>query len=327
MPDPIKLLIILSDYSLVRKLNEANLGELFGQVKQECLETKALQFAHRPTHELKGLSYKLTYYNLIKMMLIVQRERDGIPIILMGEAGVGKTALIRFISEDVRNERLTVLNVHSGVGEQHVAGLLEQLSAREGKQWVFFDEFNTSEVEGYLTEILVDHRYKGQSLPANMVFMAACNPFKLREDSKALTAGLANPCAAGDLYYQVLPIGYSIADHLWNYSSLVESEFTEYVHRLLESDYKKQKLSVLIRHLHERTPSLNLRDVARFNYIFSNFVNLLPVEPPIHATPAQLSAFQALVAADRNARVLVSALNLAYLLRAEFIASKEEFIH
>ncbi len=37
------------------------------------------------------------------------------PVILLGEAGVGKTALIRFLAEAVMAEHLTVVNVHEGV--------------------------------------------------------------------------------------------------------------------------------------------------------------------------------------------------------------------
>ena len=48
------------------------------------------------------------------------------------------------------------------------------------KLWIFFDEFNTSENLGLICEMLSDRKLLGESLPDNMVLLAACNPYKLR---------------------------------------------------------------------------------------------------------------------------------------------------
>lgn len=41
-------------------------------------------------------SYVLTADNVLKMVLVIQRVRAGIPVIVMGETGCGKTSLIRY---------------------------------------------------------------------------------------------------------------------------------------------------------------------------------------------------------------------------------------
>lgn len=46
-------------------------------------------------------NYALTADNFLKMMLIYIRFKAKIPIVLMGETGVGKTALIRFLVRNV----------------------------------------------------------------------------------------------------------------------------------------------------------------------------------------------------------------------------------
>jgi midasin (ATPase involved in ribosome maturation) len=51
------------------------------------------------------------------MCLIVQRAVSHIPIIIMGESGVGKTALIRFLVQVVFRHEFLVFNVHAGVDE------------------------------------------------------------------------------------------------------------------------------------------------------------------------------------------------------------------
>ena len=51
------------------------------------------------------------------------------------------------------------------------------------KLWVFFDEFNTSDAIGVICEIICNRKLFGQILPENMAFLAACNPYKLKNNS------------------------------------------------------------------------------------------------------------------------------------------------
>lgn len=51
------------------------------------------------------------------MCLIIQRAVAHIPIIIMGESGVGKTALIKFLVEVVFQQRFLVFNIHAGIDE------------------------------------------------------------------------------------------------------------------------------------------------------------------------------------------------------------------
>jgi len=59
--------------------------------------------------------YKITIDCFFKMCLIIQKIKCKIPIVLMGESGVGKTALIKFLANCIFEEELYILNVHAGI--------------------------------------------------------------------------------------------------------------------------------------------------------------------------------------------------------------------
>ena len=51
------------------------------------------------------------------MCLILQRAAALIPIVIMGESGVGKTALIKYLVKDVLEDHLNIINIHAGIDE------------------------------------------------------------------------------------------------------------------------------------------------------------------------------------------------------------------
>lgn len=55
----------------------------------------------------------------MKLILIHLRLRANLPIILMGETGVGKTSLVNYLAKVIDAECIT-LNVHAGITEQEI---------------------------------------------------------------------------------------------------------------------------------------------------------------------------------------------------------------
>jgi predicted ATPase len=53
--------------------------------------------------------------------------RANIPIIIMGETGVGKTALISYLVQNVFQDKLMLFNVHAGTDEAHLIKFDEKI--------------------------------------------------------------------------------------------------------------------------------------------------------------------------------------------------------
>ena len=149
--------------------------------------------------------YIFTPDNFLKMVLVLLRIRANIPVIMMGETGSGKTSLIKKLSEMLNNgslKNMKILNIHAGITDKDIINFLERkvinqaikLSIKEDKKneiffqnnkfynpkklWVFFDEINTCNSMELISEIMCKHSYKGNPLPLNIAFIAACNPYR-----------------------------------------------------------------------------------------------------------------------------------------------------
>jgi MoxR-like ATPase len=60
-----------------------------------------------------------TLDNFMKLILIYLRLRSNLPIILMGETGVGKTSLVDYLAKIIDAE-CTTLNIHAGITEEEI---------------------------------------------------------------------------------------------------------------------------------------------------------------------------------------------------------------
>ena len=153
-------------------------------------------------------NYVFTADNFLKMILILLRIRANIPVIMMGETGCGKTSLIRKLSE-LKNggdkNKIKILNIHSGTTDDDISNFINNIVVTEAveimakesnekinreqldmffeytKIWVFLDEINTCKSMGLISELICKHSCQGQALPENIVFIAACNPYRKKE--------------------------------------------------------------------------------------------------------------------------------------------------
>ena len=175
-------------------------------------------------YEIIG-KYVLTTDNYFKMALILLKLRAGIPVIMMGETGCGKTSLIRKLSQLFNNgakDRMKILNIHAGTSDKDIIKFLEktvipsamklkeiegktaEIMRRQGliyyekKLWVFLDEINTCKSMGLISEIMCKQSYQGKELPKNITFIAACNPYRYDTKKIKQKAGLNQKYAFQD---------------------------------------------------------------------------------------------------------------------------------
>ncbi|CAF1639071.1 unnamed protein product, partial [Adineta ricciae] len=253
--------------------------------------------------------YVLTPDNFIKMLLIYLRVQSGIPVLIMGETGCGKTALIQFLCQKILDDQLQVFRMHAGVQANDIIHVMQhcvtqalELAKQNKQMWIFFDEFNTTSNIGLLKEIMCERTLLGTPLPINIVFLGACNPRRKKTKKIMINddahIGLRKTryetqkllCAGTDrcLLYTVVPIPETMLEYIWDYGYLNEPTEKAYIQTMLKtcrdlsSDATLFDLTVTLllssqNHMRdlEDVSSVSLRDVARFCRLYNWFLNSL----------------------------------------------------
>ncbi|CAG8854738.1 10830_t:CDS:2, partial [Gigaspora margarita] len=176
--------------------------------------------------------YALSAGNLLKMEFILLRARANVPVVCCGEAGCGKTSLIKFLSIVMKVE-FRALNLHAGVREQEILDFMSEAEkiADTRQIWLFFDEINTCNHIGLLADLIAHRQIHGQIIHPNIRLFSACNPYRLRQKSDT-QAGLTTRRyeEQSKLAYQVHPLPDQIIDYVWDYGVLKPSDEKIYIH-------------------------------------------------------------------------------------------------
>ena len=74
-------------------------------------------------------NYVYTPDNFIKVVLILLRVRVGIPVILMGETGCGKTTLIEMASKLINKGKILIhkMNIHAGINDEDIIKFMKNV--------------------------------------------------------------------------------------------------------------------------------------------------------------------------------------------------------
>ncbi|XP_042653147.1 E3 ubiquitin-protein ligase rnf213-alpha-like [Tyto alba] len=209
------------------------------------------------------VSYQLTLDNTMKMLAIHLRFQCGIPVIIMGETGCGKTKLVQFMCNLQRAgkniQNMMVVRVHGGTTSKTIQNKVRQaikLAQHNEKEHnvdtvLFFDEANTSEAIFAIKEVLCDHSVNGMQFSTDRLkVVAACNPYKRHTKDtieKLEKAGLGYRVRSEDtpeklgyiplrqLVYRVQPLPPSLLPLVWDFGELNEKTQSLYIAEIVKS--------------------------------------------------------------------------------------------
>eukprot|EP00397_Hematodinium_sp_SG-2012_P000011 GEMP01000011.1.p1 GENE.GEMP01000011.1~~GEMP01000011.1.p1 ORF type:complete len:5020 (+),score=1237.73 GEMP01000011.1:156-15215(+) len=234
--------------------------------------------------------YVVTIDNLLKILSILLRLEYGLPVILMGETGCGKTALVQFIVETLEFP-MHVIDVHGGITDAQVIDFIRnciKVAAHlsDGQYLVaFLDEINAGNVLGVCKMIIVDRMLDGKPIPKNVRIVACCNPYRSRmnveDEQMALVyqhhytldggvsgAANANANAMKKLVYRVHPLPESLIDLVSDFGAISAKTEGLYIRAILFRELTNDKnlpwftefievFTLLIAHSHEYTRQSN----------------------------------------------------------------------
>ena len=262
--------------------------DLDNPVKTKKKKDKKLKSLQEIIEE-KG--YVMTIDNFRKMILILYRIIANIPVILMGETGCGKTALIKKLNQLLNNgeETLVTVNIDPSYDDKKLTNTMNEINKKaeecEGELWVFFDELNTCDSLSLITEIFINRTYGRKELAKNIRLIGACNPYRKKKENKNI-CGLTyqnNNDNEVPLVYLVNILPQSLMYYVFNFGSLEKENEDQYISSIISDIIPDQKLKEatkkVISKCHDYLrdtfdPSvISLREMKRFKkvYKFLNF--------------------------------------------------------
>ncbi|KAM5170405.1 E3 ubiquitin-protein ligase RNF213-like [Mantella aurantiaca] len=206
-------------------------------------------------------TYELTMDNMLKILAIKMRFRCGIPVVIMGETGCGKTRLIKFLCHlckgFVETENMKLVKVHGGTTAEIIyqkileAQEIAQINKEMGCETVlFFDEANTTEAISSIKEALCDHTVEGVPLQEDtgLHIIAACNPYRKHTNDmikRLESAGLGYKVRADEtkerlgsiplrqLVYRVHALPPSMMPLVWDFGQLNNETEKKYIQQIV----------------------------------------------------------------------------------------------
>ena len=264
---------------------------------------------------VKAGNYIFVSDNFIKIVRILLNIEAKIPVILMGETGVGKTKIFEMLSTLYGKGELNwrKLEIHAGITDEDIVDFIETIIKEDNELnkdikeddrrlvWVFFDEINTCNSLGLITEIMCRHTYLGNKINSNFVFFGACNPYRVL-NKKMRESGLVyyntkEKSQLNNLVYSVNPLPHSLLNFVFDFGSLRREDEIKYIHNTIVSIINSIKENKVITNISEDDmnnlvkiiidsivechdfirdkydkSSVSMREIRRFGIFFEYFI-------------------------------------------------------
>ena len=234
--------------------------------------------------EKKNNKYALTNDNFKKMILLIYRIKANVPVILMGENGCGKTALIIKLNQIFNNGeiKVKVINIHPGITDEKICNLMEKINELAERQkdeelWIFFDEMNICPSLSLLTEIFTKRTYNGKKLNNNIRLIGACSPYRSRRGYEDKCGLSKSDNTSNKIVYSLQPFTQSLLYYVFIFGRINDIDEKKYIYSIIEKLFKEDE-----KYLHDITTEVisechkflrtkfyysivSLRDISRFS--------------------------------------------------------------
>jgi len=274
--------------------------------------------------------YRLTADNYLKMVLIFNKIKSSLPVVIMGETGCGKTSLIGYLALRVLNIKFITINIHAGVSQANFLLRMKQIlklkETLNEEMWLFFDEFNTSDCMYLIAEMICKKSLLGLPLPSDLKLLAACNPYKLR--NKTLEIGLVLERKSSRLLHIVNPLPDSLLEHIWDYGALKPLDEKAYIRSIINAcNFRRPDrvvdllfmAHVFIRKIDLNSGSVSLRDIDRFRIFYSWFRETLN-------TRSSFASHYNYGYIEEEDRCIVLSMFISYYIRISKKSDRDEFV-
>ena len=245
--------------------------------------------------------YIITMDNFRKMILILYRIIADIPVILMGETGCGKTALIKKLNQLLNNgkENLETINIDPSYNEEKIRKRMDEINEKAKKNihdklWVFFDELNTCNSLSLITEIFINRTYDGKKISENIRLIGACNPYRKKKKNKNICGLTYKNENEIQRVYLVNILPQSLMYYVFNFGSLEKENEDQYISSIISDIIENKKLREATKNViskcHEYLrktfdPSVvSLREMKRFKKLYHFLINYFEKKKKLEPT-------------------------------------------
>ena len=202
--------------------------------------------------------------------------------------------------------------IHAGTTDEEIISFIDEIIKEDNRKikneeekkelnWVFFDEINTCNSLGIITEIMCNHTYLGKKIKDNFVFIGACNPYRLL-NKKMKESGLVyyntkEKNKLNNLVYSVNPLPHSLLNFVFDFGSLKKEDEFKYIQNTIISIIKNiiekkliqnisneeiktliltivETIAICHQYIREKydNSSVSLREIRRFGIFFEYFI-------------------------------------------------------
>jgi hypothetical protein len=154
----------------------------------------------------------------------------------------------------------------------------------ERQMWLFFDEINTCNSMGLISEIFCNRTYRGKPIPERFAFIGACNPYRIASEKNKnieVCLNLRNK-KQSNLVYTVNPLPHSLLNYVMDFGELSNQDIEIYIRKLIEKVIEEPELLEMAvktvgkchMFIKEKSDSssVSLRDIKYFNIFYEGFI-------------------------------------------------------